>query len=108
MPAYAIGHFDPIQMTPAIEDYLHRIDATLEPFGGQFLVHGGRVTRLEGDWLKALVIIAFPDRDTALAWYNSPAYQEILPLRTDTVTGEVIVIEGVPQGYRAADLLKKA
>lgn len=107
MPAYAIGHFDPIEMTPAIEDYLQRIDATLEPFGGQFLVHGGRVTRLEGDWRKALVIIAFPDREQALAWYNSPAYQDILSFRTATVTGEVIIIEGVPEGYRAPDLLKR-
>lgn len=106
MPAYAIGHFDPIEMTPAIEDYLHRIDATLEPFGGRFVIHGGRVTRLEGNWKPTLVVIGFPDREQALAWYNSPAYQEILSLRTDTVTGDVVIIEGVPDGYGATDMLK--
>ena len=106
MPAYAIGHFHPIEMTPAIEEYLRRIDETLDPFGGRFLVHGGKITEVEGAWDRTLVIIAFPDREQAQAWYNSPAYQAILSLRTATVTGEVIIVDGVPEGYRAANLLR--
>ena len=62
MPAYAIGCFDPIEMTPAIETYVRRIDETLAPFGGRFLIHGGRAIPLEGEWRKVLVVIEFPDR----------------------------------------------
>jgi uncharacterized protein (DUF1330 family) len=27
------------------------------------------------------MIVRFPDKDTALAWYNSPAYQALLDIR---------------------------
>ncbi|WP_418013162.1 DUF1330 domain-containing protein [Paraburkholderia caribensis] len=66
-----------------IVEYLKRIDATLAPYCGHFVLHGGRCERLEGDWRGDLVAIEFPNRDLARAWYRSAAYQAILPLRTD-------------------------
>ena len=38
---------------------------------------------------------------------DAPAYQSILPLRTATVTGEVAILDGVPEGYKAASLVAK-
>ncbi|MGG2464117.1 DUF1330 domain-containing protein [Streptomyces sp. RGM 3693] len=35
----------------------------------------------------------------ARAWYESPAYQQILRLRTDHVEGDVLLIEGVGPEY---------
>ena len=58
---------------------------------------------LEGPWQGDLVVIAFPDRAAAHGWYASPAYQAILPLRTRNATGPAIIVEGAPDGYRAAD-----
>lgn len=107
MTAYAVGNFDPVEIGPNIVEYLERIDATLEPFGGRFLIHGARATELEGRWRGTLVVIAFPDREKARAWYDSAAYQAILPLRTATVTGEVAILDGVPEGYTAASLVAK-
>ncbi|WP_420802542.1 DUF1330 domain-containing protein [Streptomyces cavernae] len=44
----------------------------------------------------------------ARAWYASPAYQEILRLRTDHIDGDVVLVGGVGDGYdpreRAAKL----
>ena len=40
--------------------------------------------------------------ERAHAWYDSPAYQEILPLRTENSDGATIIVEGVDEGYRAA------
>jgi uncharacterized protein (DUF1330 family) len=40
--------------------------------------------------------------ERAHAWYDSPAYQEILPLRTENSEGATILVEGVEEGYRAA------
>ncbi|BCJ58298.1 hypothetical protein Jiend_17200 [Micromonospora endophytica] len=54
---------------------------------------------LEGDWPGSLVIIEFPDREQASAWYESPAYQEILPLRTQYISGSVIIFDGLPPGF---------
>lgn len=38
----------------------------------------------------------------ARAWWDSPAYQEIAPLRSRHIEGEIILVEGVPEGYDPA------
>ena len=105
MPAYAVAQMRQVTMGPAVVEYLQRIDATLAPFGGRFIVHGGEVEVLEGSWPGHLIVIEFPDRGRAFAWYNSDAYQEIVELRTDNSESDVIVAEGVSGGHRATDVL---
>jgi uncharacterized protein (DUF1330 family) len=105
MPAYAIGHLRDVAMGPAIIEYLERIDATLAPFGGRFLIHGARPEVLEGDWRGDLIVIEFPDLDHARTWYRSPAYQAIAPLRADNADGEIVLLDGVEHGHRATDIL---
>ncbi|MEV4441871.1 DUF1330 domain-containing protein, partial [Streptomyces sp. NPDC049577] len=100
MPAYALANFRASRPTPDVIEYVERIQATLDPYDGHFIVHGGgNIEVLEGAWDGPVVIIAFPGVEQARAWYASPAYQAILPLRTDHVEGDVILIEGV--GRRA-------
>jgi uncharacterized protein (DUF1330 family) len=105
MPAYAVAHLRQVNVGPEIVEYLQRIDATLEPFGGHFVVHGGPVDRLEGQWSGDLVVIGFKDRETAHAWYQSDAYRDILRLRTDNAEGDTFIIDGVPDDHRATDVL---
>lgn len=108
MTAYAIAHLRQVDFGPAIIEYLRRIDATLEPFGGRFVVHGATVEVLEGQWPGDIVVIAFADLATARAWYASPAYQAILALRTDHSRGEVILVPGCDADHKGADLLAAA
>jgi uncharacterized protein (DUF1330 family) len=61
MPSYAVAHMRQVTMGPAVVEYLQRIDATLAPFGGRFIVHGGEVEVLEGRWPGHLIVIEFPD-----------------------------------------------
>ncbi|MES3029227.1 MAG: DUF1330 domain-containing protein [Pseudomonadota bacterium] len=105
MSTYAIAKLRNIVMGEAIAEYLHRIDATLGPFGGKFRVHGGQAELLEGDWTGDLIIIEFADRRAARDWYASPDYQAILPLRTRHSEGDVIFIDGVPEDHRAHEVL---
>jgi uncharacterized protein (DUF1330 family) len=105
MPAYAVAHLRNVAMGPEIVEYLRRIDATLEPFGGRFLIHGGDTQVLEGQWSGDLIVLAFPDRDRARAWYDSPAYRDILRLRADNSDGEVILVDGVSEDHKATDIL---
>lgn len=105
LKAYAVAHLRQVDFGEQIVDYLKRIDATLAPFGGRYVVHGTRTTVLEGDWPGDLVIIGFPDRENAEAWYNSPAYREIIALRTDNSRGDVILVDSVKTGHRATDIL---
>lgn len=102
MTAYAIAHIRPETVNEEILDYIERIQPTMDPFGGRFLVHGKEVEVMEGPFAGTVVMIGFPDLDQARAWYASPAYQAILPLRTDHIPGEVILVDGVPADYDAA------
>lgn len=102
MTAYAVAHLRKVTPHPEIGEYLDRVSATLDPFGGRFLVHGSEVEVVEGEWPGHLVVIAFPDMDAVHAWYASDAYREILPMRTDHIEGDVVFTPGVPDGYRAS------
>ncbi|MFC7548652.1 DUF1330 domain-containing protein [Plantactinospora sp. GCM10030261] len=102
MAGYAIAHLRTPTGNDEVFEYLERIQATLDPFNGRFLVHGGTVDVLEGTWPGTIVIIEFPDTDSAHAWYDSAEYQTILPLRTGNIEGEAVIVAGVEPGYDAS------
>jgi uncharacterized protein (DUF1330 family) len=104
--AYGVGLLEDVKIGPSIAEYLERIDATLAPFDGRFIVHGRQAEMLEGTDPGALIVIEFPDRFRALEWYESPGYQEILPLRTENSTSTVFIIDGVDRDHRATDVLE--
>lgn len=101
MPAYALAHLRTPQVNDDVLRYIETVQSTFEPFGGRFLVHGAEVEVKEGPWPGTVVIVEFPDVERARAWYESPAYQEILPLRTDHIEGSAIIVDGVAPGYDA-------
>ena len=105
MPAYAIAHMRNVVWGPEIVEYLERIDATLEPYDGRFLIHGARAEVLEGRWTGDLIVIEFPDSDRARAWYRSPGYWAILPLLTASAETDMVLLEGVAEDHRATDVL---
>ena len=106
MKAYAIAFVRKVEFGPEIVEYLQRIDATLEPFGGRFLVHGDGAESVEGDAVMDAIVIEFPDGERLRAWWDSPEYREILPLRTRHMAADIVFVDGVHAGYRGADALK--
>ncbi|GAA4829338.1 DUF1330 domain-containing protein [Actinomycetospora corticicola] len=102
MNAYAVGLLHDIDANDEILDYLRRIQATLDPYGGRFLVHGATPEVLEGPFDGVLVLIGFPDVSSARAWYDSPAYREILPLRTRNTRSVAFVLEGCGPDHDSA------
>ncbi|MEJ7833111.1 MAG: DUF1330 domain-containing protein [Nocardioides sp.] len=103
VPAYALAYLREVDFGDDVIDYLQKIDATLAPYDGRFLVHGGKLTPAEGTWDGDIVVIEFPDAEQARAWYESTAYQAILALRTENSTSIAAIVEGVPGGYQATD-----
>jgi len=94
MPAYIIAR---ITVT-APQDYAAYASQTValaEAFGGRFLVKGGAQTVLEGNCPDRHVVIAFPDREAALAWYNSDAYRRILPIALSSSERDIVVVDGL-------------
>jgi uncharacterized protein (DUF1330 family) len=104
--AYGVGILTDVKMGPEIVEYLERIDATLAPYGGRFIVHGGAPEMLEGASRGVLIVIEFPDRSRAREWYESPEYQEILPLRSENSSSTIFIIDGVGADHRATDVLR--
>jgi uncharacterized protein (DUF1330 family) len=99
VPAYAIAHLQEAAPAPEVAEYIERITATFEPHGGRFLVHAAQHEVKEGSWPGHVVVIGFPGIAEARAWWDSPAYQEIAPLRARHIEGDIILVEGVPAGY---------
>ncbi|MBE8520232.1 DUF1330 domain-containing protein [Amycolatopsis sp. H6(2020)] len=103
MTAYGLAHLRPPAVLPEeVFEYLERIQATLDPYGGMFLVHGAPVQVMEGEWAGGLVLIEFPSLAAAHEWYASPAYREILRLRADHIPGDLIVVDGCEPGHDSA------
>ena len=74
-----------VDLTPTHKEkltaYSTQAAQTLLPYGGEFLAKGP-IEALHGDAaFTTKVVIQFPDRDSAVNWYNSKAYQDIIPLR---------------------------
>ena len=105
MSAYGMAHLENVDMGPQIVEYLERIDGTLRPFSGKFIVHGGRQDVVEGTSKGAFIVIEFPDREHLEGWYTSDAYREILPLRAEHSDGLVIMADGVDADHKATDIL---
>ena len=78
------------------ERYRAEVIATLTPYQGKFLVRGGNAAVVEGDWpFERTVIVEFPSRQNAEAWYASPAYQAILPLRLQSARCTTVIVDAV-------------
>ncbi len=93
MPAYMIAR---IEVTD-LDDYMHYARQTSDlakKWGGRFLVKGGPMRQLEGDGPERHVVVEFPDRATAEAWYASPEYQEILPIALRSSRRDLVIVEG--------------
>jgi uncharacterized protein (DUF1330 family) len=95
MAAYLVAQVR-IEDSETYDRYRAAVPALVERFGGRFLARGGALEVLEGAWpLPRLVIIEFPSRDAARRFYDSPEYQQILPLRQQASQGNVVLVEGV-------------
>jgi len=95
MAAYVIADVE-ITDPAGFEEYRQRVPATLEKYGGRFLVRGGALDRLEGNWEpKRLVILEFPTREQARRWHDSEEYREPRALRMKTARANVILVDGL-------------
>jgi len=93
-PGYIISEVD-VADPAAYQTYAKQVPETLVPFGGHFLVRGGRASAVEGEAPKRIVVIAFDSYEKAQAWEDSPAYGAIKSIRHNAAKSRVIVAEGV-------------
>jgi len=106
--SYAVGLLHDIHPGPALTAYLTGIDATLAPYGGSFLIHGGSPQVVEGSLSSDIIVLGFPEADGAGRWYDCPAYQELPALRRTFAQGTVVLCDGEDADHRALDILERA
>jgi uncharacterized protein (DUF1330 family) len=93
-PGYVIAEVD-VTDAAAMKKYGEKVADTMAPFNHHFVVRGGKPEALEGDQPKSIVMIAFDSVEQAHAWYDSPAYQEIKPIRQSAAKSRIFIVEGV-------------
>ena len=93
-PGYIIAEVE-VTDPAALQKYGAKVPETLAPFNHQYIIRGGKTRSLEGDPPKGIVMIAFDSVEKAQAWYDSPAYDAIKPIRIGSTKSRVFIAEGV-------------
>ena len=77
--------------------YLDKVKPMVEKFGGKYLIKGGEIDAKETDLWKPtrIVLVQFPNKISALNWYNSEEYRPLKNLRLNNATSNILFIEGV-------------
>ncbi len=94
-PGYFIAEIE-VTDPAAMRKYGERVPETLAPFHHRYVVRGGNPRALEGESPVAVVVIAFDSVARAKEWYESPAYQALVPLRKSASRGRIFLVEGQP------------
>jgi len=77
------------------EEYKNSAGATVEAYGGEYLIRGGAAETLEGDWKpKRIVVLKFDSVQRAKEWWSCVEYQEPKKMRQRTAKTNMIVVEG--------------
>jgi len=95
MPAYVLVDCevtDPVRY----ENYKKVAPPAIAKYGGRYLARGGAVSVLEGDWQpNRIVVLEFPDSDTARRFYDSPEYRVARAERSGAANMNMLLVEGL-------------
>jgi uncharacterized protein (DUF1330 family) len=95
MAAYVIVQIN-VKDQQLFDAYRQRVPASIAKYGGEYLVRGGTLEVLEGDWAHPrCVVLKFPSYEKAKAWHASPEYAGPLAMRQAAADSNLIVVDGV-------------
>jgi uncharacterized protein (DUF1330 family) len=95
MPAYLISQIE-VHDPKGYEEYRKLVGASLAKYGGKFIVRGGTIDVLEGNWTpKRIVVCEFESAARAREWYHSAEYKPAMDVRQKTARAQIIVVEGL-------------
>jgi uncharacterized protein (DUF1330 family) len=95
MPAYVVIETD-VHDAEQYERYKAASPEAVRSGGGRFVVRGGELAVLEGDWDPSrLVVLEFPDLDAVKRWYDSPEYVEARKLREGAANLRMVAVQGL-------------
>lgn len=95
MSAYIIAD---VTVTDAEKMANYRVwsSKAMQEHGAEILVRGGEFEVLEGPWTPSrLIVLRFPDRARAKAFYESETYTHARTLREGAGVMRMVVVDGV-------------
>ena len=94
MAGYVIADVD-VTDPELFAEYRKLVSATVEQYGGKYLVRGGESEVVEGGWTPhRTVVIEFESYERAREWYHSDDYAPALKMRLDSTNSSVIIVDG--------------
>lgn len=95
MSVYVIAQVE-ILNPEVYAEYLERSVGLLDGFPATVLVSDDEPEVIEGRWSgPRTVVVEFPSREEAMAWYRSPQYQATIPLRDASTVTNLVIADGV-------------
>jgi len=95
MPAYVIAHVEVTDMDK-YQEYIKVTPETIRKHQEKFIARGGEPVTLEGEQeTRRVVILEFPTKEIAQAWYFSEEYQSAKKIRKDAALASFVVVDGV-------------
>lgn len=83
---------DPVRFA----EYRSAVGATFVGHEVERLASRDDAAIIEGDPIGTrVVLLRFPDRDAAMAWYNSDAYRQVIDLRLSSTQGSMLLVDGL-------------
>jgi uncharacterized protein (DUF1330 family) len=95
MTAYVISEVEP-RDAALFERYRAMAPATIERYGGRYIVRGEADVVEGSPPAKTIVIVEFPSMARAREWYRSPEYAACLKVRAGALERRLIFVDGVP------------
>jgi uncharacterized protein (DUF1330 family) len=92
MTAYFIASYR-ITDQAGYDPYVPAVIPTLMAAGCEILAADYASQAIEGDPAEMTVVLKFESKAAAMAWYDSPEYQDIKHLRTDNSEGTAILVD---------------
>ena len=95
MSAYLLANIT-VNNPENYKEYVSKVKSVVEKFGGEYLVRGGEMNIIEGDWPNERnIVIKFASREKAMEWYNSEEYKPIRQIRHDNAVSNSVIVDGI-------------
>jgi uncharacterized protein (DUF1330 family) len=96
MAAYLIVDVTTIVDEETYAAYRSKVNKGLTKAGGEYLVRGGSLQVLEGDWSpNRIVVVRFPSTEAARRWWNSEEYSDLKQMRQASTITNMILVAGL-------------
>lgn len=95
MAAYLIVDIE-VTDPDAYAKYRQLVPPLVAKYGGKYLVRGGDLETVEGDWTpKRLAVLEFESVEKAKEFYYSEDYGPVKQIRLDATNSKAVIVEGL-------------